>query len=80
MVHNNTGWESCLNGCSGRGKCANGFCHCEAPWWGLDCSRSKAYGPSDKLHPPRDRPRIYVYDLPSWVAHRPHYEYGEIYR
>lgn len=31
----------CPNKCSGRGTCSRGFCHCQPPWFGLDCSRSK---------------------------------------
>jgi hypothetical protein len=31
----------CPRKCNDRGKCIRGFCHCEAPWFGLDCSRSK---------------------------------------
>jgi hypothetical protein len=57
-----------------------GFCHCQQGYWGLDCSRSKAYGSSKGLHPARDRLRIYMYELPTWVAHRPVYEYQELYR
>jgi hypothetical protein len=72
--------ESCLHNCNGRGNCTYGFCHCHPGWWGLDCSRSRAYGPAKGLHPPRDRPRVYIYDLPTWVARRPTFEYHEIYR
>mmetsp|Transcript_15713 Transcript_15713/g.28113 ORF Transcript_15713/g.28113 Transcript_15713/m.28113 type:complete len:720 (-) Transcript_15713:811-2970(-) len=34
----------CANRCSGRGTCDRGFCHCTPPYFGIDCSRSKAYG------------------------------------
>jgi hypothetical protein len=30
--------------------------------------------------PVRDKPRIYVYEVPTWVSHRHVFEYGEIYR
>ena len=71
---------SCLNNCNNRGKCVHGFCHCQPNYWGLDCSRSKAYGPAKGLSPVRDRPRVYIYDLPSWIAHRAGFEYAEIYK
>jgi hypothetical protein len=69
-----------MNDCNGRGTCVYGFCHCQRGWWGLDCSRSKAYGPRPGLMPVRDKPRIYVYEVPTWVSHRHVFEYGEIYR
>ncbi len=77
--------QSCLHNCNGRGACTYGFCHCQAGWWGRDCSRSKAYAQPDEgsrklLSPPRDRVRIYIYELPSWVLTTPHYEYHEIYK
>lgn len=35
--------EHCYASCSGRGTCVGGFCHCQEGWWGLGCTRSKAY-------------------------------------
>ncbi len=35
--------EHCYANCSGRGTCMGGFCHCQEGWWGLGCTRSKAY-------------------------------------
>ena len=29
--------------CGGRGECLAGFCHCPSGYWGMDCTRSKAY-------------------------------------
>ena len=50
----------CPRGCGGRGVCEGGFCHCRAPYWGVDC----ALGGSDA---PRcsARPCVYVYELPA---------------
>jgi hypothetical protein len=75
-----TSEQSCLHNCNGRGHCTYGFCQCQPGWWGRDCSRSKAYGPAEGLHPPRDRVRIYIYELPTWLAHRPSFVYDEIYK
>ena len=33
----------CPNHCGYKGLCFNGFCHCEQGFWGIDCTRSKAY-------------------------------------
>ncbi|KAG2453114.1 hypothetical protein HYH02_002445 [Chlamydomonas schloesseri] len=60
--------QHCPLGCSGRGQCRGGFCHCEPGWWGLGCSRSKAYE-ADEYVPHPTRLKIYVYDLPEWVVH-----------
>eukprot|EP00201_Polytomella_parva_P023228 CAMPEP_0175043712 /NCGR_PEP_ID=MMETSP0052_2-20121109/3360_1 /TAXON_ID=51329 ORGANISM="Polytomella parva, Strain SAG 63-3" /NCGR_SAMPLE_ID=MMETSP0052_2 /ASSEMBLY_ACC=CAM_ASM_000194 /LENGTH=531 /DNA_ID=CAMNT_0016306843 /DNA_START=662 /DNA_END=2255 /DNA_ORIENTATION=- len=38
-------FEFCINNCSGRGQCNRGFCHCTPPYFGIDCSRSKAFEP-----------------------------------
>jgi hypothetical protein len=60
--------------CAGRGTCSFGFCHCQAGWFGKDCSRSKAWGPPGKGHEQaevagsRSRLRVYVYELPTWLA------------
>ncbi|KAK3256185.1 hypothetical protein CYMTET_34667 [Cymbomonas tetramitiformis] len=57
-------YSFCLNQCSGRGNCINGFCHCEAGWWGIDCAQTS---PQRALPVPGGeevRPRIYIYDLP----------------
>jgi hypothetical protein len=83
---NATSQEACLNNCNGRGACTYGFCQCQPGWWGRDCSRSQAYGrpgaggAGGLLHPPRDRVRIYIYELPTWLAHRPSFVYDEIYK
>ena len=33
----------CPNQCNGRGACSGGFCHCDQPWWGADCSLSRIF-------------------------------------
>ncbi len=71
--------QSCINNCNGRGTCTYGFCHCKPGWWGLDCSSRRPYSSSSTL-PARHRARIYVYDLPSWLSHRPFYEFCDIYK
>ena len=30
--------HACLNQCNGRGRCVFGYCHCDASWYGVDCS------------------------------------------
>ncbi|KAG2431211.1 hypothetical protein HXX76_009739 [Chlamydomonas incerta] len=59
----------CPSECRGRGKCLRGFCHCTPPYWGLDCSRQRAWAlaPGASPVPNRVRLRIYVYDLPANV-------------
>ncbi|GLC66435.1 hypothetical protein PLESTF_000427100 [Pleodorina starrii] len=60
----------CLNGCSGRGQCVAGFCHCKPGFFGTDCALSM--GPdgkpallADRGYVPRTRgPRVYMYELP----------------
>ncbi|GLI67688.1 hypothetical protein VaNZ11_011952 [Volvox africanus] len=63
-------WELCPNRCRGRGQCIRGFCHCRAPYWGLDCGRERAWqlAPGASLVPNRLVLRIYVYELPANVA------------
>ncbi|KAG2447967.1 hypothetical protein HYH02_006996 [Chlamydomonas schloesseri] len=60
----------CPNECRGRGVCLRGFCHCRPPYWGLDCSRQRAWALAPGVSSPvpnRVRLRIYVYDLPANV-------------
>ena len=67
----------CLNQCSGKGRCAGGFCVCEAGFSGVDCSTYVDAGGTARLlrypdavdgpaTPADGRPplRLYVYDLP----------------
>eukprot|EP00850_Spirogloea_muscicola_P014518 SM000105S13863 [mRNA] locus=s105:168661:173853:+ [translate_table: standard] len=35
-------WSFCLNQCSGRGFCDQGFCRCDEGWYGIDCSTPSA--------------------------------------
>ena len=49
----------CVNGCSGQGRCAEGFCVCKTPFHGVDCSLPLGSKPA-RL------PRIYVYELPPY--------------
>ncbi len=77
----------CLAGCSGRGECVRGFCHCRPPHYGLGCLKG-APKPQQK-HPPgghehgqqhipaRSRLKIYMYDLPWQVAFQEGYFPGE---
>ena len=71
------GYQSwCPNNCNGRGTCDRGFCHCEAPWFGLDCSRNTTY--QARPQPPYSgHLKVYVYDLPSEVAFQDGYFPGE---
>ena len=68
----------CLNGCSKRGKCVRNWCHCDAGYYGVDCSLGAPAdgGAAVPLPPPigaqgAGAPRIYVYELPprfnSWL-------------
>ena len=63
--------DLCASGCSGRGTCRQGFCHCEPGYFGRDCSRSSAFEKPDNYSPLRpmgcNRLRIYVYELPWQV-------------
>jgi hypothetical protein len=36
------GETTCVNQCSGRGRCALGFCRCDAGWFGHDCAHRLA--------------------------------------
>uniref|UniRef100_A0A7R9YSL4 EGF-like domain-containing protein n=1 Tax=Chlamydomonas euryale TaxID=1486919 RepID=A0A7R9YSL4_9CHLO len=69
------GDQACRNKCSGRGECFAGFCKCETGYWGIDCSRSKAYAPDpslpNQIHSVaynRTALRIYKYELPWHIA------------
>ena len=66
----------CPNQCGGRGECLSGFCRCNHGWSGVDCSvplvptlrwdAALAAAQHASAHaPPRLRPSIYVYELPS---------------
>ncbi|EFJ41400.1 acetylglucosaminyltransferase [Volvox carteri f. nagariensis] len=61
--------QHCYRNCSGRGTCSGGFCHCQPPYWGLGCTRSKAYVAETWLPHPT-KLKIYVYDLPERVSYR----------
>ncbi|KXZ45845.1 hypothetical protein GPECTOR_50g639 [Gonium pectorale] len=69
----------CPNDCGFRGTCVNGFCKCKPPYWGVACSRSKAYEPAkDSLyHPYYPSLKIYVYDLPLSIAGPQEFDDGE---
>ncbi|KAG2439616.1 hypothetical protein HXX76_004968 [Chlamydomonas incerta] len=60
----------CPNGCGGRGSCVAGFCACQPPYWGIGCSRSRAYQPApDSIsHPYYPSLKIYMYDIPISVV------------
>lgn len=67
--------RNCLNGCSGRGACVRNWCHCDAGFYGVDCSLGEpAPGQPAAPLPPligaqtgrhsKGAPRVYVYELP----------------
>ncbi|KXZ54166.1 hypothetical protein GPECTOR_5g263 [Gonium pectorale] len=60
--------QFCPLGCSGRGVCHGGFCHCAPGWWSYGCSRSKAYM-ADEYTPHTTDLKIYVYDVPESLAY-----------
>ena len=60
-----TDW--CPNKCSGRGTCVRGFCHCQPPHFGIDCSKNATFV-AHQQPPYSGRLKVYVYDLPSHVA------------
>ena len=45
------------------GTCSDGFCTCQEPWEGVDCSLPLPPPPATQ---PRSRPLIYVYELPPY--------------
>lgn len=51
--------KPCMGNCSGRGSCVDGFCVCEEPYHGADCSLPLQRRPTK-------RPYVYVYDLPPY--------------
>ncbi|KAK3254893.1 hypothetical protein CYMTET_35908, partial [Cymbomonas tetramitiformis] len=81
FCNENNGWRGescseeytpfCLNQCSGRGDCVEGFCHCRDGFYGMDCSlvdEEKAPQCSRPESPvERPFPLIYVYDLPPYL-------------
>ena len=66
----------CINHCGFRGVCENGFCHCESGFWGIDCTRSKAYEAgfkqNERLSSKKTNSglplKIYRYELPWTIA------------
>ncbi|KAL4519102.1 hypothetical protein Ndes2526A_g00206 [Nannochloris sp. 'desiccata'] len=60
----------CTNECSGRGKCKDSFCHCDVPYWGVGCARSRAYPPQNVSLANPTNFKIYMYDLPAYVAYQ----------
>lgn len=69
----------CANGCSGRGTCVRGFCHCQPPWYGIGCTSRGAFQPQGQAPSPH-RLRIYMYDLPAAVAFQDGYQPGGLRR
>ncbi|KAG1655401.1 hypothetical protein FOA52_016042 [Chlamydomonas sp. UWO 241] len=66
-----SGDKTCINKCSGRGKCLAGYCKCDPGHWGMDCGRSVAYVP-DPASPSEAcstaAVKIYRYELPWYLA------------
>ncbi|KAK3257343.1 hypothetical protein CYMTET_33566 [Cymbomonas tetramitiformis] len=50
---------NCVNRCSRRGACHDGFCACHNDSHGVDCS-------APLMWEPYCSPKVYVYDLPPW--------------
>ncbi|KXZ45471.1 hypothetical protein GPECTOR_54g212 [Gonium pectorale] len=59
--------EHCYQNCSGRGTCSGGWCKCDPGYWGLGCTRSKAYT-ADVWLPHPTKLKVYVYDIPEHIA------------
>jgi len=68
--------------CNGHGTCVETFCHCEPGWWGLGCTRSKAYAlaPGASPLPSRKTLKIYMYELPYWLSDRGEPDDGALFR
>ncbi len=72
--------------CSGRGRFIAGWCHCDPGYWGVECTRSKAWepDPSEPLEAQglafaRTSVRVYVYEFPWQIVHQTSaisYRYG----
>ena len=54
----------CLNDCNGRGECHKGWCKCNPPYWGTDCARGGRLAAGRNGPKCKQRPCVYVYDLP----------------
>ena len=67
---------TCPNDCHGRGECFDGWCHCKSKFWGIGCERDTVYQMSNDTSPNPADFKIYVYDLPSSIAHQEAYEAG----
>jgi hypothetical protein len=75
----------CLAGCSGRGECVRGFCHCRPPFYGTGClkgrpaagkAQGQAQGQGQQRHPDRSKLKVYMYDLPWQLAFQDGYYPG----
>lgn len=58
----------CPNKCNGRGTCRDHYCHCEPPYFSIDCSRSKVHPPGS-ARPSAIDFKIYMYELPTWLVY-----------
>ena len=67
---------TCPNDCSGRGICFDAWCHCEPPSWGIGCQRDAVYPISNSRKPKPVEFKIYIYDLPTDIAHQEAYWAG----
>lgn len=78
--HRIRGFSTCLNDCSGRGRCVGSVCVCTDGFWGVDCSmRVREGGVSvlaDQAHSIANSEdgsaKVYVYEMPgaqtTWLA------------
>ncbi|EFN59690.1 hypothetical protein CHLNCDRAFT_133230 [Chlorella variabilis] len=65
--------NACFLGCKGRGKCIDHFCHCQPPYFGIGCTRSKVY-PPNYSHPSPANFKIYMYELNTqWAYDNDHH-------
>ena len=60
----------CYNNCSGRGKCMDGYCLCDSPFFGPACAYSPSLMAKDHA---RSHFKVHVYDLDPIILRRATY-------